>query len=158
MDKPVLKQVSETKFSFCVKFYTPDPGQLEEEFTRSNSFTRIIGKLFIDPHLLIFRYQFALQIKRDLQSGTLLCSDNTAALLASYIVQGKKKFDEKKNRPTIQTIDVFSFQRKLVTIWNPITIIRVIYLDGNFFLIKRTNMKYGLWIFTRITCKCWNIL
>jgi len=68
MDKPVLKQVSETKFSFCVKFYTPDPGQLEEEFTR---------------------YQFALQIKRDLQSGTLLCSDNTAALLASYIVQAE---------------------------------------------------------------------
>ena len=34
MDKPVLKQVTEPKFSFCVKFYTPDPGQLEEEFTR----------------------------------------------------------------------------------------------------------------------------
>lgn len=54
MDKPVLKQVSETKFSFCVKFYTPDPGQLEEEFTRSKSFTRIIGKLFINPHVLPF--------------------------------------------------------------------------------------------------------
>ncbi|CAF0727311.1 unnamed protein product [Rotaria sordida] len=68
MDKPVLKQVTETKFSFCVKFYTPDPGQLEEEFTR---------------------YLFALQIKRDLNAGTLLCSDNTAALLASYIVQAE---------------------------------------------------------------------
>ena len=34
------------------------------------------------------RYLFALQIKRDLQMGALLCSDNTAALLASYIVQG----------------------------------------------------------------------
>ncbi|CAF3881392.1 unnamed protein product [Rotaria sp. Silwood2] len=68
MDKPVLKQVTETKFSFCVKFYTPDPGQLEEEFTR---------------------YLFALQIKRDLNIGTLLCSDNTAALLASYIVQAE---------------------------------------------------------------------
>ncbi|CAF0740537.1 unnamed protein product [Rotaria sp. Silwood1] len=68
MDKPVLKQVTETKFSFCVKFYTPDPGQLEEEFTR---------------------YLFALQIKRDLHIGTLLCSDNTAALLASYIVQAE---------------------------------------------------------------------
>ncbi|UJR13826.1 hypothetical protein I4U23_000837 [Adineta vaga] len=67
-DKPILKQVSETKFSFCVKFYTPDPGQLEEEFTR---------------------YLFALQIKRDLALGTLLCSDNTAALLASYIVQAE---------------------------------------------------------------------
>ncbi|CAF1099568.1 unnamed protein product [Adineta ricciae] len=68
MDKPVLKQVTDTKFSFCVKFYTPDPGQLEEEFTR---------------------YLFALQIKRDLHLGTLLCSDNTAALLASYIVQAE---------------------------------------------------------------------
>ncbi|UJR33380.1 hypothetical protein I4U23_020828 [Adineta vaga] len=68
MDKPVLKQVTDTKFSFCVKFYTPDPGQLEEEFTR---------------------YLFALQIKRDLHIGTLLCSDNTAALLASYIVQAE---------------------------------------------------------------------
>jgi hypothetical protein len=29
-----------------------------------------------------------MQIKRDLAIGTLLCSDNTAALLASYIVQG----------------------------------------------------------------------
>ncbi len=36
-----------------------------------------------------FRYLFALQIKRDLHHGTLLCSDNTAALLASYIVQGR---------------------------------------------------------------------
>jgi len=38
-----------------------------------------------------FRYLFALQIKRDLNVGTLLCSDNTAALLASYIVQGRMK-------------------------------------------------------------------
>ncbi|CAF2740586.1 unnamed protein product [Rotaria sp. Silwood2] len=67
-DKPILKQVTETKFSFCVKFYTPDPGQLEEEFTR---------------------YLFALQIKRDLAVGALLCSDNTASLLASYIVQAE---------------------------------------------------------------------
>ena len=61
--------MTETKFSFCVKFYTPDPGQLEGEYTR---------------------YLFALQIKRDLRDGTLLCSDNTAALLASYIIQGRQ--------------------------------------------------------------------
>lgn len=52
---------------FCVKFYTPDPGQLEEEYTR---------------------YLVALQIKRDLAHGQLVCNNNTAALLASYIVQG----------------------------------------------------------------------
>lgn len=31
-----------------------------------------------------------MQIKRDLSLGILLCSDNTAALLASYIVQGRE--------------------------------------------------------------------
>jgi FERM/RhoGEF/pleckstrin domain protein 2 len=86
LDKPILKQVTETKFSFCVKFYTPDPGQLEEEYTRygysSDSLICLI--------LFYSRYLFALQIKRDLALGTLLCSDNTAALLASYIIQGMK--------------------------------------------------------------------
>jgi len=53
---------------FQVKFYTPDPASLEEEFTR---------------------YLFSLQIKLDLRSGKLAVSDNTAALLASYLVQGK---------------------------------------------------------------------
>lgn len=34
-DKPVSKQItSDSKLIFCVKFYTPDPGQLEEEYTR----------------------------------------------------------------------------------------------------------------------------
>jgi len=53
---------------FCVKFYTPDPAQLEEEYTR---------------------YLFCLQVKRDLSHGHMQCNDNTAALMASYIVQGK---------------------------------------------------------------------
>lgn len=35
---------------------------------------------------------FALQVKRDLSIGVLLCSDNTASLLASYIVQGKYNY------------------------------------------------------------------
>ncbi|KAA0189123.1 FERM RhoGEF and pleckstrin domain-containing protein 2 [Fasciolopsis buskii] len=70
-EKPILRQLNPGKdliFRFSVKFYTPHPNLLEEEFTR---------------------YLFALQIKRDLVSGTLLCSENTAALLASYIVQGE---------------------------------------------------------------------
>jgi FERM/RhoGEF/pleckstrin domain protein 2 len=34
-DKPVCKQVvNNSLLIFCVKFYTPDPGQLEEEYTR----------------------------------------------------------------------------------------------------------------------------
>lgn len=36
----------------------------------------------------LFRYLFSLQIKRDLAQGVLICNDNTAALMASYIVQG----------------------------------------------------------------------
>lgn len=34
------------------------------------------------------RFLFCLQIKRDLATSTLQCNDNTAALMASYIVQG----------------------------------------------------------------------
>lgn len=72
LEKPVCRQVGlsliDPLLRFCVKFYTPDPAQLEEEFTR---------------------YLFCLQIKRDLAQGLLQCNDNTAALMASYIVQGK---------------------------------------------------------------------
>ncbi len=36
----------------------------------------------------IGRYLFSLQIKRDLSEGQLHCNENTAALMASYIIQG----------------------------------------------------------------------
>ncbi|XP_063223774.1 FERM, ARHGEF and pleckstrin domain-containing protein 1 [Bacillus rossius redtenbacheri] len=72
LEKPLARQVElslvDTLLRFCVKFYTPDPAQLEEEFTR---------------------YLFCLQIKRDLAQGLLQCNDNTAALMASYIVQAE---------------------------------------------------------------------
>ena len=71
-DKPMNQQIglnsSEPLLRFMVKFYIPDPSQLEEEYTR---------------------YLFSLQIKRDLATGHLQCNDNTAALMASYIVQGE---------------------------------------------------------------------
>ncbi|GBN98355.1 FERM, ARHGEF and pleckstrin domain-containing protein 1, partial [Araneus ventricosus] len=66
--KPLCSQIS-TSFPtmyFCVKFYTPDPVQLEDEFTR---------------------YLFGLQVKKDLANGHLQCNDNTAAVMISYIVQ-----------------------------------------------------------------------
>ncbi|XP_037950420.1 FERM, ARHGEF and pleckstrin domain-containing protein 1 isoform X2 [Teleopsis dalmanni] len=70
LEKPLNRQVGlsliDPVLRFCVKFYTPDPAQLEEEYTR---------------------YLFCLQIKRDLAMGSLQCTDNTAALMASYIVQ-----------------------------------------------------------------------
>ena len=73
LDKQMNQQVGlparDPFLRFCVKFYPPDPpSQIEEEYTR---------------------YLFGLQIKRDLASGALQCNDNTAALMASYIVQGK---------------------------------------------------------------------
>lgn len=71
MDKPMNRQLelslSDSLLRFSVKFYSPDPAQLEEEFTR---------------------YLFCMQIKQDLAQGVLQCNDKTAALLASYLVQG----------------------------------------------------------------------
>ncbi|XP_012552806.2 FERM, ARHGEF and pleckstrin domain-containing protein 1 isoform X2 [Bombyx mori] len=72
VEKPMCRQVGlsmlEPTLRFCVKFYTPDPARLEEEFTR---------------------YLFCLQVKRDLAQGCIQCNENTAALMASYIVQAE---------------------------------------------------------------------
>ncbi|CAH8567835.1 unnamed protein product [Dicrocoelium dendriticum] len=67
--KPLRKQHTVHKdyvYTFAVKFYTPHPNLMEDEFTRC---------------------LFALQIRKDLQSGRLTCSENTAALLSAFIVQ-----------------------------------------------------------------------
>ncbi|XP_052753774.1 FERM, ARHGEF and pleckstrin domain-containing protein 1-like isoform X2 [Galleria mellonella] len=72
VEKPMCRQLGlsmlEPTLRFCVKFYTPDPARLEEEFTR---------------------YLFCLQVKRDLAHGCIQCNENTAALMASYIVQAE---------------------------------------------------------------------
>ncbi|XP_028163989.1 FERM, ARHGEF and pleckstrin domain-containing protein 2-like isoform X2 [Ostrinia furnacalis] len=72
VEKPMCRQLGltmlEPTLRFCVKFYTPDPARLEEEFTR---------------------YLFCLQVKRDLAQGCIQCNENTAALMASYIVQAE---------------------------------------------------------------------
>ncbi|KAK4473749.1 hypothetical protein MN116_003090 [Schistosoma mekongi] len=70
--KAINRQINISKrflYSFVVKFYTPHPNLLEDELTR---------------------YLFALQIKIDLRSGRLQCSESTAALLAAFIVQGER--------------------------------------------------------------------
>lgn len=56
------------KFNFEVKFYPPDPAQLQEDITR---------------------YQLCLQIRNDIITGRLLCSYVTHALLGSYLVQSE---------------------------------------------------------------------
>ncbi|XP_056894720.1 FERM, ARHGEF and pleckstrin domain-containing protein 2 isoform X1 [Takifugu flavidus] len=69
--KPIVKQVrrpANTMFRLAVKFFPPDPGQLQEEYTR---------------------YLFSMQMKRDLMEGRLICAENTGALLVSHLVQAE---------------------------------------------------------------------
>ncbi|XP_018014089.2 FERM, ARHGEF and pleckstrin domain-containing protein 1-like, partial [Hyalella azteca] len=92
LDKPINRQVClsqvEPVLRFCVKFYTPDPGQLEEEYTR---------------------YLVALQIKRDLAHGQLVCNTNTAALLASYIVQAECGDYVEEDYPDHRYLSLYKF-------------------------------------------------
>lgn len=93
LDKPMSRQVclrlAEPLLRFCVKFYTPDPGQLEEEYTR---------------------YLVALQIKRDLAHGSLVCNNsNTAALLASYIVQAECGDYVEEDYPDHRYLSMYKF-------------------------------------------------
>ncbi|GFW99760.1 band 4.1-like protein 3 [Trichonephila clavipes] len=69
-DKRICKQMKNVPwvFSFEVKFYPPDPAQLQEDITR---------------------YQLCLQIRNDILCGKLPCSFVTLALLGSYLVQSE---------------------------------------------------------------------
>uniref|UniRef100_A0A8D1MPW5 FERM, ARH/RhoGEF and pleckstrin domain protein 2 n=1 Tax=Sus scrofa TaxID=9823 RepID=A0A8D1MPW5_PIG len=79
--KPIVRQVRRPKSAalrLAVKFFPPDPGQLQEEHTR---------------------YLFALQLKRDLLEERLTCTDATAALLASHLLQSEiGDYDETLDR------------------------------------------------------------
>uniref|UniRef100_A0A671MWT2 FERM, ARHGEF and pleckstrin domain-containing protein 1 n=1 Tax=Sinocyclocheilus anshuiensis TaxID=1608454 RepID=A0A671MWT2_9TELE len=69
--KPIRKQITRPKHTvlrFVVKFFPPDHTVLLEELTR---------------------YLFALQVRQDLASGRLTCSDASAALLVSHIIQSE---------------------------------------------------------------------
>ncbi|XP_017287113.1 FERM, ARHGEF and pleckstrin domain-containing protein 1 isoform X2 [Kryptolebias marmoratus] len=69
--KPTLRQIRRPKntiLRFVVKFFPPDHTQLMEELTQ---------------------YLFALQIKRDLACGRLICNDTSAALMVSHIIQSE---------------------------------------------------------------------
>ena len=63
-----LKSPEPWQLDFAVKFYPPDPAQLQEDITR---------------------YQLCLQIRNDILSGKLPCSFVTHALLGSYLVQSE---------------------------------------------------------------------
>ncbi|XP_067299215.1 FERM, ARHGEF and pleckstrin domain-containing protein 1 [Pseudorasbora parva] len=69
--KPIRKQITRPKHTvlrFVVKFFPPDHSLLLEDLTR---------------------YLFALQVRQDLASGRLTCSDASAALLVSHIIQSE---------------------------------------------------------------------
>ncbi|XP_050296277.1 protein 4.1 homolog isoform X2 [Anthonomus grandis grandis] len=70
LDKRIAKFMKNEpwKFTFQVKFYPPDPAQLQEDITR---------------------YQLCLQIRNDILTGRLPCSFVTHALLGSYLAQSE---------------------------------------------------------------------
>ncbi|KAJ8375210.1 hypothetical protein SKAU_G00057900 [Synaphobranchus kaupii] len=94
--KLIAKQVRRppnTLFRLSVKFFPPDPGQLQEEYTR---------------------YLFALQVKRDLIESRLICSENTAALIASHLVQSEiGDYDDMADREFLKLNMVLPNQERL---------------------------------------------
>uniref|UniRef100_A0AAV2L1J4 FERM domain-containing protein n=1 Tax=Knipowitschia caucasica TaxID=637954 RepID=A0AAV2L1J4_KNICA len=94
--KLIVRQVrrpANTLFRLSVKFFPPDPGQLQEEYTR---------------------YLFSLQMKRDLIEGKLICSENTGALLASHLVQSEiGDYDEVADREFLKTNHILPYQDKV---------------------------------------------
>ncbi|XP_013932135.1 PREDICTED: FERM, RhoGEF and pleckstrin domain-containing protein 2 isoform X2 [Thamnophis sirtalis] len=94
--KPIVKQVRRPKntvLRLAVKFFPPDPGQLQEEYTR---------------------YLFALQMKRDLAEERLTCNDNTAALLISHLLQSEiGDFDELGDHEHLKNNQYFPNQERL---------------------------------------------
>ncbi|XP_044055189.1 FERM, ARHGEF and pleckstrin domain-containing protein 2 isoform X1 [Siniperca chuatsi] len=94
--KPVVKQVrrpANALFRLSVKFFPPDPGQLQEEYTR---------------------YLFSLQMKRDLMEGRLICTENTGALLASHLVQSEiGDYDDVADRDFLRMNKLLPYQEKV---------------------------------------------
>uniref|UniRef100_A0A1B6ILH4 Moesin/ezrin/radixin homolog 1 n=1 Tax=Homalodisca liturata TaxID=320908 RepID=A0A1B6ILH4_9HEMI len=91
LDKRIGKFVKNEpwKFNFEVKFYPPDPAQLQEDITR---------------------YQLCLQIRNDILSGKLPCSFVTYALLGSYLVQSELgDYDPEDNKNSSDYLKEFRF-------------------------------------------------
>uniref|UniRef100_A0A665VGP9 FERM, ARHGEF and pleckstrin domain-containing protein 2 n=1 Tax=Echeneis naucrates TaxID=173247 RepID=A0A665VGP9_ECHNA len=82
-----------TLFRLSVKFFPPDPGQLQEEYTR---------------------YLFSLQMKRDLTEGRLVCTENTGALLASHLVQSEiGDYDDVADKDFLRMNKLLPYQDKV---------------------------------------------
>uniref|UniRef100_A0A8D3CIH3 FERM, ARHGEF and pleckstrin domain-containing protein 2 n=1 Tax=Scophthalmus maximus TaxID=52904 RepID=A0A8D3CIH3_SCOMX len=82
-----------TLFRLSVKFFPPDPGQLQEEYTR---------------------YLFSLQMKRDLMESRLICTENTGALLASHLVQSEiGDYDDVADGDFLRNNKLLPYQEKV---------------------------------------------
>jgi len=90
MDKSLSKQLKETKrVVFQVKFYPPEPAQLQEDLTR---------------------YQMCLQIQNDIKNGRLPCSFVTHALLGAYLCQSELgDYDASEHGLSIDYLRDFDF-------------------------------------------------
>lgn len=93
--KPIIRQVRRPKnamLRLAVKFFPPDPGQLQEEYTR---------------------YLFALQLRRDLLEERLTCTDTTAALLTSHLLQSEiGDYDEALDREHLKVNEYLPSQER----------------------------------------------
>uniref|UniRef100_A0A034V761 Moesin/ezrin/radixin homolog 1 n=1 Tax=Bactrocera dorsalis TaxID=27457 RepID=A0A034V761_BACDO len=80
LDKPVSKffRTDPWVLQFAVKFYPPEPSQLQEDITR---------------------YQLCLQVRNDILEGRLPCTFVTHALLGSYLVQSEMGDYDPKEMP-----------------------------------------------------------
>jgi len=89
-DRTLAKQLKEDKKCFFqVKFYPPEPAQLQEDLTR---------------------YQMCLQIQNDIKNGRLPCSFVTHALLGAYLVQSELgDYDSIEHGTTIDYLRDFDF-------------------------------------------------
>lgn len=81
LEKPVSKffRTDPWPLAFAVKFYPPEPSQLQEDITR---------------------YHLCLQVRNDILEGRLPCTFVTHALLGSYLVQSEMGDYDPKEMPT----------------------------------------------------------
>ncbi|XP_017096478.1 protein 4.1 homolog isoform X11 [Drosophila bipectinata] len=81
LEKPVAKffRADPWPLNFAVKFYPPEPSQLQEDITR---------------------YHLCLQVRNDILEGRLPCTFVTHALLGSYLVQSEMGDYDPKEMPT----------------------------------------------------------
>nr|XP_036856950.1 tyrosine-protein phosphatase non-receptor type 4 isoform X7 [Manis javanica] len=139
-NKPIRKQLkklfslilggSPYSLNFRVKFFVSDPNKLQEEYTR---------------------YQYFLQIKRDILNGRLPCPYNTAALLASFAVQSELgDYNRSENLPGYLSDYSFipnqpqDFEKEIAKLYQQHTGLSPAEAEFNYLNTARTLELYGV--------------